>query len=102
MQEQYVTKQMLADFGVTVDEAAVESLLSHINDTIEERIGAEITEALSDEQLKELLALQDKGDDEEIGEWIAQHVPKYAEIVEDNIAITIGELARQTNDINQA
>lgn len=102
MQEQYVTKQMLADFGVTVDEATVESLLSHINDTIEERIGAEITEALSDEQLKELLALQDKGDDEEIGEWIAQHVPKYAEIVEDNIAITIGELARQTNDINQA
>ena len=102
MQEQYVTKQMLADFGVTVDEAAVESLLSHINDTIEERIGAEITEALSDEQLKELLALQDKGDDEEIGEWIAQHVPKYAEIVEDNIAITIGELARQTDDINQA
>ena len=103
MQEEYVTKEMLATFGVTADEDKIDSLLEHINETVEERIGAEITEALPDDQLRELLSLQESGaNDDAIGEWIAQHVPNYAEIVEDNIAITIGELAGSVDDINQA
>jgi hypothetical protein len=102
MQEQYVTLQTLQSFGIQVDDAAATSLLEHINDTVEERIGAEITESLSDDQLKELLAIQETGTEDQVGEWIAKHVPNYAEIVEDNIAIVVGEVAENASGINQA
>ncbi|NLA43026.1 hypothetical protein GX865_02625 [Candidatus Saccharibacteria bacterium] len=102
MQEEYVTKDMLETFGVKIDETKVASLLEHINSTVEERIGAEITESLSDDQLKELLELQDNSTDEEVGEWISKQVPNYAEIVDDNIAITIGEVVESVEGINQA
>lgn len=100
-QEQYVTLETLKSFGIEVDEATAASLLEHINNTVEERIGAEITESLDDDQLKELLALQDNGTEEQVGEWIAQHVPEYAQIVQDNIDITVGEVAENTEGINQ-
>jgi len=96
----YVTVQTLRDFGITVDDATVDALLQHLNDTIEERIGAEIVEALDDDQLKEMLAVQDAGDDDKLGEWIAAHVPEYEQIVQDNIDITVGELAENTDAIN--
>lgn len=98
----YVTVQTLRDFGITVDDTTVDALLQHLNDTIEERIGAEIVEALDDDQLKELLAIQDTGDDNQLGEWIAAHVPEYEQIVQDNIDITVGELAENAGAINDA
>lgn len=98
----YVTAQTLQDFGIAVDDTTVTSLLQHLNDTIEERIGAEIIEALDDAQLEELLAIQESGDDEKLGEWIAAHVPEYEQIVQDNIDITVGELAESTGAINDA
>lgn len=98
----YVTIQTLRDFGITIDEATIDTLLQHLNDTIEERIGAEIIEALDDAQLTELLAIQEKGNDDELGEWIAAHVPEYEQIVQDNIDITVGELAENTSQINDA
>lgn len=98
----YVTVQTLRDFGLTVDDATVDALLQHLNDTIEERIGAEIVEALDDDELKEMLAIQDADDDDKLGEWIAAHVPDYEQIVQDNIDITVGELAESTNTINDA
>lgn len=101
MQEQYVTLETLKSFGINVDDATAASLLEHINTTVEERIGTEITEALTDEQLKELLELQDTGTEDQVGEWIAQHVPNYAEIVQDNIDITVGEVAEGADGINQ-
>lgn len=100
--QQYVTVQTLRDFGIAVDDATVDALLQHLNDTIEERIGAEIIEALDDEQLKELLALQEKDSEDQVGEWIAAHVPDYEQIVQDNIDITVGELAESTDAINGA
>ncbi len=102
MDQQYVTKDMLQTFGITADDAKIASLLEHINATVEEQIGAEITESLSDEQLKQLLELQETKTDDEVGEWIASQVPNFAEIVDDNIAIVIGEVVKNTEGINQA
>lgn len=100
--QQYVTVATLRSFGITIDDATVGTLLQHLNDTIEERIGAEIVESLDDEQLKELLAVQESGNDDQLGEWIAAHVPNYEAIVQDNIDITVGELAESTDSINDS
>jgi hypothetical protein len=100
--QQYVSKQMLTDLGIEVSEEDAVSLLVHLNEKIEEMIGAEITEALDDTQLEELLKLQENGTDDEIGDWIAAHVPNYQEIVQDNIDIAIGEMVDSADDINEA
>lgn len=101
--EDYITKDTLLALGIDLSDQDIDSLLAHLNDTVEERIGAEITESLSDAQLKELLALQESTDDDDkIGEWIATHVPDYEQIVQDNIDITLGELAENADGINNA
>ncbi|RYX78364.1 hypothetical protein EON76_05710 [bacterium] len=98
----YITKDALLALGINLDDQDIDSLLAHLNDTVEERIGAEITESLSDEQLQELIDLQENATDEEVGDWIAEHVPDYKEIVQDNIDIVIGELVDGADEVNQA
>lgn len=102
MTDEYVTKQMLIDFGIEVSDEDAESLLTHLNEKIEEMIGAELTEALTDTELDKLMAIQENGTDDEIGDWIASHVLDYEQIVSDNIDIAIDELADKAYSINQA
>ena len=98
--QQYVTKDDLITLGINLTNRDVDSLLTHLNATIEERIGAEITEELSDEQLDEMIAMQDSATDEELSEWIAKNVPEYIEIVQDIIDMVVGELAQGADTIN--
>jgi len=98
--QQYVTKDDLITLGINLTNRDVDSLLTHLNATIEERIGAEITEELSDEQLDEMIAMQDSATDEELSEWIAKNVPEYIEIVQDTIDMVVGELAQGADTIN--
>lgn len=101
--QDYITKDELLSLGIDLSDQDIDSLIAHLNDTVEERIGAEITESLTDEQLSELLDLQESTDDDnKIGEWIATHVPEYEQIVQDNIDITLGELAENADGINGA
>lgn len=91
--QSYITKQQLINIGITLDDDAIESLLTHLNETVEERVGADIAASLSDEQLKELLKLQETATDEALGSWIASHVSDHEQIVQDTIDIVLGELA---------
>lgn len=98
--QDYITKDYLKQLGIALDDSTADALISHLNDTVNERIGAEITEALNDEQLKELVVMQDTASDDELGAWVAKHVPDYEDIVQDNIDIAVGELAQSSDAIN--
>lgn len=98
--QNYITKDLLLTLGITLDDANADSLIAHMNETVEERIGAEITESLDDKQLEELVKLQETASDDEIAQWIAAHVPEYQQIVQDNIDIVIGELAEGADHVN--
>lgn len=101
MQNQsYITLDYLKQLGITVADAEAEALITHLNDTIDERIGAEITQALTDDQLREMITLQETASEDELGKWIAERVPNYQEIIQDNIDIAIGELAESKDAIN--
>ena len=72
----------------------MQALIQHVEDTINSQIGEEIVESLDDDQLKELVQMQDNdAPAEEIDAWIRARVPEYDEIIEDNVAIVLGELA---------
>ena len=96
-----ITQALLEEAGISLDGKDVAALLDHLNTTLEERIGAEITESLDDAQLEALVTVQEKGTDEEVGAWIEQNVPELQEITQDEIDILLGELAENADDINK-
>ncbi|MDN5274179.1 MAG: hypothetical protein JWP06_80 [Candidatus Saccharibacteria bacterium] len=100
--QEFITKESLTNLGINLEGQDIDSLLVHLNDTLEERVGSEITESLNDVQLKTLVDMQEKATDEEIGEWLKQNVPEFEQIVQDEIDIVLGELAENTDGINKA
>ena len=99
---QIITEDTLAQAGIDLSEKDVSALLGHLNTTLEERVGTEITASLNDAQLKELLEVQDSGGDEAVAEWMTKNVPELAEITQDEIDILLGELANNAEGINTA
>ena len=95
-----VTKAQLNSIGINLPEDQMQALIHHIEDTINSQIGEEIVESLDDDQLKELVQMQDNdAPAEEIDAWIRARVPEYDEIIEDNVAIVLGELANNSDAI---
>ena len=101
MQKQYITKEIIDQLGINLNETDVDSILAHLNSTLAERIGAEITEELDDEQLKTLLRLQETASEEEVGDWINQNVPEIEQIAQDEVDILLVELADGSDIINK-
>jgi predicted house-cleaning noncanonical NTP pyrophosphatase (MazG superfamily) len=97
-----ITRQSLEDFGIDLSDRDVDSLLAHLNDTLEERIGAEITEYLSDEQLDELAELQETKSEDEVAAWINNNIENLADIAQDEANILLGELAENSDNISAA
>ena len=95
-----VTKAQLNSIGINLPEDQMQALIQHVEDTINSQIGEEIVESLDNEQLKELVQMQDNDvPAEEIDAWIRERVPEYDEIIEDNVAIVLGELANNSDAI---
>ena len=66
---------------------------------VNELIGEEIYESLTDEEARELIALQESGaNSEEVEKWIEAHVPNYDNIVEDNVISAVGEQVKRSEN----
>ncbi|MDB5165346.1 MAG: hypothetical protein JWM00_236 [Candidatus Saccharibacteria bacterium] len=100
MDQPLITKELLDEYGIELGDQDVAALLAHLNTTLEERVGMEITESLSEDQLKALLTVQESGNDEAVGAWLEQNVPELQEITQDEIDILLGELAENAEGVN--
>ena len=95
-----VTKAQLNSIGINLPEDQMQALIQHVEDTINSQIGEEIVESLDDDQLKVLVQMQDiVAPAEVIDAWIRERIPEYDEIIEDNVAIVLGELANNSDAI---
>jgi hypothetical protein len=101
MNSLFITQQQLNDYGIYVDKDENEVLIEHLNETLEERVGAEIIDELNDKQLAKYLQLQQGGSNEDIASWLEQNVPDLKGLVQDEIDILLGELAENVDFINQ-
>lgn len=97
---QHITKEDLQTIGI--NETEIDALLDHLNEQLEERVGVEIVEALTDESLDTYLDLNENGSDEELARWLLEKIPKLPEIVQDEIDILLGELSESSDSINEA
>jgi len=84
---------ILASIGINLSPEKAEALIKQFEDTLQERVGIEIFEALDDDQASELIALQQKDDQQAVVKYIEQHVPNLEAIVQDQTDIMLGELA---------
>ena len=57
--QHYINEDMLTQLGIDLNGKDVASLLDHLNETLEQRVGAEITDALDDDQRQTLRKLQE-------------------------------------------
>lgn len=95
-----ITIDDLRSIGIDLPQEQMLALIRHAEDSINERIGEEIISSLDDDQVQELVALQQAGaSDEQVEEWIVERVTSHQEIVEDNIAIVLGDLAESADAI---
>ena len=102
MNQQFITEDTLEEFGIDLQNQDKESLLTHLNETLQERVGTEIAATLRDDQLETLLDMQETASDEQVGTWLEQNVPELSQIVQDEIDILLGELAESSDAINEA
>jgi hypothetical protein len=100
--QEFITKESLLAAGIDLDGQDVEALLIEINQTLEERVGSEITDSLDEAQLKTLIDMQEKATDEEIGEWLSKNVPDFEQIVQEEIDTIIDELVDSANSEDTA
>lgn len=102
MNQQFITESTLDALGIDLTGQDKEALLAHLNETLQERVGAEITESLDDNQLQTLLDMQENSTEDELGNWLEQNVPDFKLLVQDEIDIILGELAESSDSINEA
>ena len=90
-----ITQSDIDGLGVNFSEDNSTALLDALNEELDVRIGQEITEALNDDQLAEMVQLQQDGTAEQLSVWISQTISPedLADIVQDERDILLGELA---------
>lgn len=93
-----LSKKFLNSIGVELDDKAYAALSEHYEQTLNDRVFKEIVEELTEQQLKELQTLK-QASSEELEKWLVNNVPQLDEIVEDEIAILLGEIAENSSNI---
>ena len=88
-------KQFLDDIGLQLGTEELMALSEQYEATLLERVTAEVVEELDETQLEQLRTYQTK-DDDELQTWLKRNVPHLKEIVEDEVAILLGEIAENS------
>ncbi len=100
MTPQYITLEDIKAVGIKIPEGQEDTFVQHTNETLQERIGTEITTSLTDEQIDQMLAVQEDADDEHLQAWLLENVPELDDIVKDEVDILLGELVESTETLN--
>ena len=93
-----ITLEDLQSIGINPQTEQVETTLSDLNNTLNERIGVEITESLTDEQLDEMMTVKQSGDKDALASWMSANIPEIKDIVSDERDILLGELADKASE----
>ena len=92
-----ITRQLLADIGISLDDAAYVQFTEQYEAELDNHIVNEIVDELDTEQLRELTRFKDSGDDAGLQRWLVENVPDLDKIVEEEMAILLGEIAENSD-----
>ena len=97
MNTSYITPELIAQAGVELPADKVAEFIEHLNGELEERVGEEITNALDDDKLEELVKLQETADDATLAEWLNENVEDLQAIIDDELDILMGEVSEHAD-----
>ena len=92
-----LSKQFLADIGVDVDEQTYQALSQHYEDTLDDRILRAVVTELDEEQLQSVVSMRDQP--EQLSTWLVENVSDLGEIIEDEVAILLGDMAESADQL---
>lgn len=98
MQPQYITQSTLETLGIDLTGEDVDALLDDLNETLQERVGTEITQSLNEDQLKELVELQESATETQIGDWLQKNVTDLQQIIQNETDILIAEIVEDEEE----
>ncbi len=93
-----LTQQFLQNIGIDLDEQTRTAFSEHFEETLGNRVVDAIVDMLEEKQLEELAALRDSSD-EQLQAWLQTNVPELKEIIEDEVAILMGELVENSDKV---
>ena len=93
-----LTKEFLEQIGIYLDDESIAQLSEQAEEKLYRRVLDEIIELSDSAQLEELKKLEEM-DDESAQAWLQANVEDFDEIVEDEIAILLGEIAENADNI---
>lgn len=93
MDVQFITKQTLLDADIDLTGEDVVALLVYLNEELQERVGTKITDALTDEQTKTMLDMQDTATEDELAQWMHENAPTMDALIETEIADLLEEIS---------
>lgn len=86
-----LSKQFLTDIGVEVDDETYQALSEHYEATLDDRILRAVVAELDEDQLRAVVSMQDQP--ERLSAWLVVNIPDLGDIIEDEVAILLGEMA---------
>jgi hypothetical protein len=76
----------LAEVGLAaLPEPLRNLMLKHVYETLQLRVGLQLADGMSDQELDEFETLTDRGDEEGALAWLEANRPNYKEVVEQNL-----------------
>ena len=92
------SKEFLASLGISLDDSTYTLFDNHVEQTLNERVIESMADELTDEQLVELGQL-DMSDHAILQHWLVANVTELNAIIEDEVAILLGEIAENSQSI---
>lgn len=96
--DELLSKQFLKDIGLSLDDQTYGALSEHYEQTLSDRVISEIVNELNEAQLLELQSLKNT-EPGVLQNWLVVNVPQLSEIIEDEIAILLGEIAESSDKL---
>lgn len=93
-----IHKRLLERLGIELSDDDAATLFKHMDSALNERVIDEIIDRLSDRQLQELGDLEG-ATDAALDEWLTTNVPDLKRIIEDEIAILLGEIVEEADHL---
>lgn len=93
-----LSKNFLNGIGVNLDDQTYQAFSVHYEDTLNERVISQIIDELDEPKLAELHALQ-SSDSSILQDWLVANVPQISEIIEDEVAILLGEIVENSQQL---
>ncbi|MDQ5932618.1 MAG: hypothetical protein QG649_703 [Patescibacteria group bacterium] len=93
-----LSKKFLDSIGVSLDESTYRALEQHSQESLQARIIEAVIDLLDEQQLEDLQALRLSGQFE-METWLQANVPDLNYIIEDEIAILLGDIAESSDKL---